>query len=395
MSQIKISNPSEKKQEEDNKTNCEIIPPANIGHPQFFPEVLKEPPQFDVLEKLVGTWVNTEKTNSGIHTTCLPSPGTNSEQIPGKFHFKSENYTETLKFEKVPDKVRNRGGANEQLIAALKYDQSIISEETGDGIHEENGMFMWLGDMYNHPASNDSVTEDLGLPELTPGDGAKGPVFVPSHTIARSGTIPHGNSILLIGRPTKNILGPPKFPTGIDTWDFDHLAISPTMGGAGSEPIDLDGQLPPWVVDTTLPYKDPSGNRTYTQRILSHKLFPYSTRPDLRLRDTIKDQKINSHDMIVLDTEFDHGQGPQGGVTSTPMVDKFTPVSKITFRMWIEEVEEEDGTKVEQLQYEQVMFFKFGFGTNGGTTFWPHIQVNTLRRKKEEVTGEDLCAQSR
>ena len=58
----------------------------------------------------------------------------------------------------------------------------------------------------------------------------------------------------------------------------------------------------------------------------------------------------------------------------------------MTFRMWLENVVEEDGTIVEQLQYKQVMFFVFHFGTDEGSTFWPHSQVSTLRRQKE---GDD------
>jgi len=363
----------------------ETIPPADVSHPPFTKERLDRPADHDVLKKLKGTWVNTDKTNLGIHTTCLPSPGTNSEQIPGKFHFLTENYTETLKFELIEDVVRNRGGTNEQMVGAVKYSQSIKSTETGKGIHEEVGMYMWLNDMYNHPATCETVEKDLGAPELRPGDGARGPHFVPQHTIARSGTIPHGNSMLLIGSAKNDIPGAPSFPTGIATWDFDHLALSPTMGGVGLD-VNLDEPRPSWVFDLGLPLRDPSGNKSYTQRILADKHYPYSTRPDLRLRDTLKDQKVKKHDFIKLDSEFDNGQGPQGGITSTPMVTKYTPVTKMTLRMWIEEVEEEgEEEPILQLQYEQVMFFQFGFGTDGGKTFWPHIQVNTLRKKKEDT----------
>lgn len=380
MSEQKPSNPA--------TPDClKFTPASDVGHPPFFPGSLEGDADYAILGQLEGKWVNTDKTGLGLHTTCLPSPGTNSEQIPGKFHFISENYTETLIFKKVPGKVRNRGGANEQLIAALKYDQNIISKKTGKGIHEEVGMFMWLDDMYNHPANNDSIKEDLGKPDIQPGDGARGSTFVPRHTIARSGTIPHGNSILLLGSPKKEIEGKPYFPTGIDAWQEEHLSISRTMGG-GAGPHDLDKGPPSFTFDDTLFMRNPSGNTTYTQRIFAHELYPYSVRPDLRLRDVIKDQNIISHQKIVLDTEFDNGQGPQGGVLSTPMVDKFTPVKKCTFRMWIEKVEEECGKTVLQLQYEQVMFFEFGFGTDGGTTFWPHIQVNTLRKAPEDESSK-------
>ena len=49
--------------------------------------------------------------------------------------------------------------------------------------------------------------------------------------------------------------------------------------------------------------------------------------------------------------------------------------------MWLETVIEADGTEVLQLQYEQIIFFEFMVGSNGQTTRWPHIQINTLRKK--------------
>ena len=44
----------------------------------------------------------------------------------------------------------------------------------------------------------------------------------------------------------------------------------------------------------------------------------------------------------------------------------------------MEEVVHENGEVVLQIQYEQVMYFVFMFGTDGSATVWPHIQVNTL-----------------
>jgi hypothetical protein len=364
-----------------------------VTNPPFYPGVLEKPAEYSLLMKLEGTWVNTDKTGLGIHTTCMPSPGSSSEQIPGSFHFLSENYTEELRFDLVPGAVRNRGGSNEQMVGAVKYNQIIKSKNTDKLIHEENGMYLWLDDMYKHPASVESVKVDVGASAgIIP--GTKGPTFLPRHKIARSGTIPHGSSILLLGEPrdkdekpfktrgaSTSIPGKPEFPEGLATWNFDHLAISLSMGGAGDDPINLDEPPPAWVWDQTLPIRDPNGNRSYTQRILAHGLYPYSTRPDLRLRDTIRDHNIKSHELIILETQYDSGQGPQGGILNIPMIDKFTPVKKMTLRMWIEEVEE-DGKTILQLQYEQLMHFAFGFGTDGGVTLWPHIQVNTLRKQE-------------
>lgn len=353
-------------------------------HPRLTPEVLTQPADYGVLKLLEGTWVNhnpdNNKTGWGLHTTCVPSPGSNPETIPGKFHFLCEDYTEELTFTLVPGGVRNRGGANEQFCGAVKYEQTIQSL-TGNPLHEENGMFLWLDNMYSHPATDESIMRDIGFPEMSAGDGAEGPVFVPPYTICRSGTIPHGSTINLLGKNTdfdKPIVGKPQFPKGLAAWDFDHLAISRSMGGAGDEPINLDEPAPAWVHDDSLPERDPSGNRTYTQRILANELYPYSVRPDLRLRDALKNQEVKDHILIHLASDLPGG--PQGGVLNVPFVQRNTPVTDVRCRMWLETVIE-NGEEIQQLQYEQIMFFEFQFGTDGGTTRWPHIQINTLRKK--------------
>ena len=355
------------------------------SYPRFTPAVLTQPAQYGVLKLLEGTWVNvnpgSNPNNWGLHTTCMPSPGTNSEMIPGKFTFLCENYSEEITFTLVPGGVRNRAGANEQFCGAVKYDQTIHNQ-AGDLIHVENGMYLWMDQMYNHPADDQSIKNDIGFPELAAGAGDNGPVFVPNYTVSRSGTIPHGSTVSMFGTYSDPpIGGKPPFPGWNAAWDFDHLAISQSMGGAGttpSTPINLDQPAPDWVHDVALPYEDPSGNRTYTQRILAHPLYPYSVRPDLRLRDTIKDQDIKDFVLIQMDTNAQ--EGPKGGILNTPIINRYVPVTRMQLRLWIETVIE-DGQEVQQLQYEQIQHFEFHFGTDGGTTLWPHIQVNTLRRK--------------
>jgi hypothetical protein len=352
-------------------------------YPVFTPDVLTQPASYGVLKLLEGTWTNYNlgggPTAWGLHTTCMPSPGTNSETIPGKFTFLSENYREELTFTLVPGGVRNRAGANEQFCGAVKYDTNIHNQD-GTLIHVENGMYLWMDQMYNHPADDESIQNDIGFPELAAGAGANGPVFVPNYTVSRSGVIPHGSTITLFGMH-RLVDGKPQFPSGVAAWDFDHLSISRTMGAAGttpSTPIDLDAPAPNWVNDLSLPFRDPSGNRTYTQRILAHPLYPHSVRPDLRLRDVIRDQDIASFILISMDTTEE--EGPRGGILNSPIITRYVPTTRMRFRMWIETVIE-DGKKVLQLQYDQISHFEFHFGTDGGTTFWPHIQVNTLRKK--------------
>jgi hypothetical protein len=394
----------------------------------FTEDVLNQPADYGILEQLNGTWVNynpeNNKTDWGLHTTCMPSPGTNSETIFGVFHFLCENYTEELTFSLVDGGVRNRGGTNEQFIGAVKYNQSIqrvdADGQPGAPIHAEDGMYLWLNSMYNHPADQHSILEDNGYPEIAIGAGANGPNFVPPYSIARSGTIPHGSSIMLTGGFQADIPGKPLYPTGTDCWTqpFSQswpitpapssptevpaavaanplplagspLAVSPSMGAAalmlqpGPTPdtptaINLDQPAPEWAFDKSMPVEQPDSNLTYFQRIVADSHYPYSVRPDLRLRDAIKNQNITKYTLIQLSSK--HDGGPQGGIMNTPFLQKFVNVTEMNLNLWIQTVVE-DGQEILQLQYEQVLFFEFMFGSNGQTTRWPHIQVNTLRKK--------------
>lgn len=417
---------------------------------------------YGVLKILDGTWVSynadynsniDRKLNgSGIHTTIMPSPGTNSGSIPGKFSFECEEYIEKLTFSLVPGGVRNRGGGNELFCGAIKYEQNIQSVNTVEGqsalkytpIHEENGMYLWLSDVYNHAATKESIERDRGIhafdeqdfkdygykgeyrneplvqissdennkqyillsdlkegqeyyevipaKELKPGAGNQGPYFIPDYSISRSGVIPHGSTITLLGDIVPNqtgylIDGSPKFPTGDATWNPDFLSISPTMGGAGASvknPINLDQPAPAWVHEKLNDQNDPGENKIYTQRILAHDLYPYSVRPDMRLRDTLSGQNVSNYVFVQMSSR--NKTGAQGGISNVPFVNRFVPTVEMNMRMWIETVIE-DGKEIIQLQYEQIIFFEFMFGDDGGTTSWPHIQVNTLR-KLEDIPAD-------
>lgn len=404
-------------------SDSNVIQTPTPPYPAFTPAVVTQEADYGILKQLEGTWVNYNPQNTeigwGLHTTCMPSPGTNSETIFGIFHFLCENYTEELSFSLIEGGVRNRGGTNEQFVGAVQYNQSIQRVSDGVGIHTEDGMYLWLNPMYNHPADEQSIIEDNGFPGIAIGAGANGPNYVPPYSIARSGTIPHGSSILITGGFQSDIPGKPPYPQGTDCWTQPFtaswpvtpaptnpdqvpaavaanpvslagspLAISPSMGAApflsipgSSEPVplNLDQPAPAWAFDRSLPVTQPDSNLTYFQRIVADPHYPYSVRPDLRLRDVIKDQQIKKYTLIQLSSK--HDGGPQGGILNTPFVQKFANVTEMNLNLWIQTVLDDDGNEVLQLQYEQVLFFEFMFGSNGQNTRWPHIQVNTLRKK--------------
>lgn len=364
-------------------------------------------PQFGILSKLHGTWVNWKDGPTGMHTTPMPSPGTSSETIFGVFHFKSQEYREQLTFTQVNAPVRNRAGSNEQFNAAVKYETAIIDNDN-ELQHFENGMYLWLGDnqmpwkddspyqnpptMFKHPSSEASVKEDDAEPVMGPGE--LGPQFVPPHSISRSGVIPHGTTIHLTGGVTKfkneeNVDKPPHIA---DLWDPASLSVSRTMGiDVANDLIAGSREKPGW---TDIPREDQengglNSGRAYFQRIFNYDQFgvefPYTVQPNLKLTDANDGLTFKSFDLISLDTQ--HETGLQGATVNNVMIDRYCRVARMRYRMWLEviEIEDEDGNKkdIEQLQYEQIVDFEFMFGSNGETTLWPHIQVNTLRRLED------------
>ncbi|WP_028889103.1 peroxidase, FMP-type [Tenacibaculum ovolyticum] len=363
-------------------------------------EGLPKDPQFGILSKLHGTWVNWKGGPTGLHTTPMPSPGTSSETIFGVFHFKSQEYREQLKFTKVNAPVRNRAGSNEQFNAAVKYETAIVDNEGGLQ-HFENGMYLWLGDhempwrsdspyqnpptMFKHTSDEESIETDGGEPVMGPGE--LGPQYVPPYQISRSGVIPHGTTIHLTGNIKES--GKDSAPHIANLWEQQYLAVSPSMGiNPEKDLIQGSREKPAW---TELPREEQedggvNSGRAYFESIFNYDdfgaKFPFTVQPNLKLSDANEGLKFKKYDMIELDTF--HETGHQGGTINNVMIDRYCKVTRMRYRMWLEEiVDEETGNIIEQLQYEQIVDFEFMFGSTGGTTLWPHIQVNTLRREKD------------
>ena len=365
-------------------------------------------PQFGILSKLHGTWVNWKGGPKGLHTTPMPSPGTSSETIFGVFHFKSQEYREQLKFTQVNAPVRNRAGSNEQFTGAVKYETAIV-DNNNDLQHFENGMYLWLGDntmpwspkspyqnpptMFKHPSDAKSVKEDGADPVLGPGE--LGPQFVPPYSISRSGVIPHGTTIHLTGNVTSVEKVCPDEQDSIiaELWDPNSLSVSKTMGIKVAEDLTPGSrEKPEWTEhsrEEQEPDKDPgdrgvNSGRAYFLKIFNYDQFgakfPYTVQPNLKLIDANKHLTIKRYDLITLDSR--HDTGTQGATVNNAMIERYCRVTRMRFRMWLEEIEE-DGKIIEQLQYEQIVDFEFMFGSSGGTTQWPHIQVNTLRRERD------------
>ena len=377
------------------------------------------PFQFGILSKLHGRWVNWKGGPTGLHTTPMPSPGTSSETVFGVFHFKSQEYTEQLTFTQVNAPVRNRAGSNEQFNGAVKYETAIIDTEQPPQLqHFEDGMYLWLGDnqmpwqadaptqnpptMFKHPSDAESVETDGGEPVL--GAGELGPQFVPPHSISRAGVIPHGTTIHLTGNvtPSEANVTPSEgmAPHIADLWDQQYLSVSPTMGINPTKDLIAGSREKPDWTKLSREEQSPGGGaresglnsaRAYFEKVFNYDRFgakfPYTVQPNLKLIDAnemlaSQGLRFKRYDLIQLDSFQD--TGVQGATINNVMIDRYCRVVRMRFRMWLEEiVDEAAGTVIDQLQYEQIVDFEFMFGSNGGTTRWPHIQVNTLRRERD------------
>lgn len=378
-------------------------------------EGLPTGPQFGVLSKLHGTWVNWKGGPTGLHTTPMPSPGTSSETVFGVFHFKSQEYTEQLKFTQVNAPVRNRGGSNEQFNAAVKYETAIIDTDYNLQ-HFENGMYLWLGDnkmpwsadsptqnpadMFSHASDAESVETDGAEPVMGPGE--LGPQFIPPYNISRSGVIPHGTTIHIMGNVSEsNTEG--KAPPIAALWEPQYLAVSPTMGiNVEEDLIPGSREKPAWTKlpreaqqpDAPIGDRGVNSGRAYIEKIFNYNqfgaIFPYTVQPNLKLIDANDGLKFKRYDLIELDSF--QSTGLQGSTSNNVMIHRYCRVTRMRFRMWLEEIIDDDGKVIDQLQYEQIVDFEFMFGSNGGTTQWPHIQVNTLRRLEDIPPADRLPA---
>ena len=273
------------------------------------------------LAELEGTWVG----NKGWNIVALPSAGSKPEDT-GKFTLLVRPFTETLTFNAIGGLVRNRGGAVDQFIGALEYHQHVADLETAEAMHEETGMFMYLD-------------------HIAPEDG-----FPLPNTIARSGTIPHGNSIMLMGNHFETD-GPPPFGNGVPP-----LSSLPTRLGEG----------------VPFGYTDPY----MTANAANPDLDVID--PHVTLGKDIEGQTINRTTTLFMETEQEGG-----GILNVPFIQKFADTPSMEATFWIEEVQVEDSDQTFlQLQYSQVINIDFHKNFDGTDIIrWPHITINTMRKQ--------------
>jgi hypothetical protein len=266
------------------------------------PETLVE--TLGPLADLIGTWVG----NFGWNVIAVP------HVADGRLGFLLlvRPYYETITFEPIGAPVPDRGGAKTLFLTGLHYDLRVTDSQTNQPLHIENGMWLYLNQV----------------------DIPGGP------SIVRQSTIPHGDSLLALGRSWVTT-GPPEIP------DINALPF-PVTGAP-------DGYIEPY-------------------RVTAMGSAWQAENPNLTLRQAIKKQKIVQTVNIGVATQ------PGGGIINIPFIKKHANASAFNGTFWIETVVNKDGSTFEQLQYSQQTNIEFlpQFDNPKKLITWPHVNVNTL-----------------
>lgn len=326
-------------------------------------------PKLGPLKHLPGTWSNKGKLGDldfagfGWNLIALPF-----EPAPFNYRVLMNQYNENLVFKTADKGVPNRGldgsdnpVSGDQTIAALDYEQTIEQIAADDspssdlegaspkGIHHEPGLFLFM-------LNKRSQFLD----------------------IARLGTIPHGDSVLAMGR-SRQSEGRPHIP------GFDALPIGLRPGA------DIDAAPPPGVPDYLAPY------RHFVQSPFRGTVPEGVPFPGFEPKDVVNLLRINPvlpkvvrSTVLDFDTEF-----ATGGIVNIPFVVAQANATKMRSIFWIHELDEEDqyGGPALALQYVQIVmleFFERGDGVPG-LIEWPHVSINTmLRVSKEPMTFDQM-----
>ncbi|WP_104668731.1 heme-binding protein [Ensifer adhaerens] len=329
----------------------------------------KASPDLGPLKNLLGAW---EARGTGWNMIALPFSKSTAPPAAFKFRVLMNQYSEILQFTFVDDGVPNRGlmrpGKNEsdQRTATVDYQQVIrqvaaedrpnsggLAGSVNDAIHHEPGL--WLFD------KNLRSTTDIF-------DGA---VATESELdVARLASIPHGNSVLALGRSAVHN-GMPAIPplTGLPSGRFEDVS---TPDYDFRDPVKPDPYLEPYRHYIANPFM---GNVTVPG-------FPGFSPADMNqiLRFANRGVNILRTTTLTVDTTI-----RSGGISSTPFSKREAdPVSmKSTF--WIQELAERDerGNPRLRLQYSQVVMLNFFAPREDGLperAAWPHVSIATLNK---------------
>jgi hypothetical protein len=266
-------------------------------------------------------------------------------------------FDEVLNFTLVDKGVPNRGVSDDhqnqtdQLVVTLDYEQvvhqvavvdepaSTVTGAPGAAIHHEPGLFLNM------------------LNEIPDG-----------FDIARLATIPHGDSVLALGKSSV----------------VDGLAPIPPVNGLplGVAPdVENNPYLAPYKHFHDSPFKGTADFPGFPgfDPVEPHHLLDFANTG----LDVVK--------TTVLELDTTH---PTGGIKNIPFVVKQADAVSMKSTFWIQELAPVDGITVHQMQYSQIVMLDFFPRRDGlpGRIGWPHVSINTLTKISDDAaTNEELA----
>jgi len=297
----------------------------------------------------------------------LPGAGWNMIALPfgeGQFNYRVlvNQYDEKLRFNLVDAGVPNRGinpadpNEPDQFVVTIDYLQQIKQLAAADNpasglagpkglpIHHEPGLFLHMKNL---------VTDGLD--------------------IARLATIPHGDSVLALGRSFEE-----PFPGAPRIEDISGLPIGV------SDDIENNPYLAPYKFFHDAPFKG----------VVSNQAFPGfdPVHPNRLLELHNSTVEIERTTVLHFDTtvgvdlsEFGVNK-PASGIFNIPFVVKQADASQMVSTFWINELKGVQGEKRLQLQYSQVVMLDFFPRRDGeGLIKWPHVSIATLVPDNEDA----------
>ena len=310
------------------------------------------------LKMLPGIWKNTTELHGfGFNMIALPfAPGENG------YRLMMNQYNEELHFSIVDKGVPNRGfnaavnpaTVADQTIVALDYDQKITqiaaddfpkSGETekfnGKPIHKEPGLWLYMTDQN-----------------------------VEGVNIARLGSIPHGDSVLAIGRAREQPFAGLPDP------------IIPRVNG-----VVVGGGTDPNEDDFPTPYFDPYRHFHATPFVGSVPIPGFAgfepVDTTLLLRHVLQNVltvigDVKKTMVLQVDSTRDHA-----GIRNIPFIVRQANAAEMNSTFIIYEIEDKvTGSTRHFMQYVQNVILDFIGRPDGhpGRARWPHISINTMER---------------
>lgn len=296
-------------------------------------------PALGPLQLLPGVWKN-EPGLVGRGWNMIALPFATESGPPINYRLLVNQYNETLKFNLVDKGVPNRGirpgrptTNTDQFLVALDYEQSIVQIAAADSPQSELA-----------GAPNLAIHHEPGLWLHMTNETEDGP------DIARLATIPHGDSVLALGK-SKIATGAPQIP------DVNSLPVGVLQ--------DLDNNR------YLAPYKH------FHDNPFQGVFDPVN--PDELLKQANQGVDIVRTTELEVDTT-----AVTGGIVNIPFIVKQANAAEMKSTFWIQELEQKDqtGNPKLRLQYLQVVILDFAPRRDGspGLIRWPHVSINTMEK---------------